>query len=188
MFELAEKIGEGNFRECFAVKGDPGLCVKRLKPDLGFLQRLQVWLLRRRMNHEELDTYNSLPGELKPFFNPILQAEKEYLVTARPTDFDGSHSKPVRDYGKINNPEFWHDVEHIVSLLDKHKIWFFDTFQVGSNIFVQRLSESTWRPIIVDYKHLGWKAFPMQFNLLLASEKRKKFYRSYRRFEQNFRG
>ncbi len=188
MFELAEKIGEGNFRECFAVKGEPGLCVKRLRPDLGFLQRLQVIILRRRMNQEELDTYNNLPEDLKPFFNPIMDATREHLLTARPLDFDGTHSKPVRDYGKITNSVFWKQVEEVVGLLDKHKIWFFDTFQVGTNIFVQRVSESMWKPIIVDYKHLGWKAFPMQFNLLFDSEKRKKFYRSYRRFEQRFRG
>ncbi len=188
MFELAEKIGEGNFRECFAVKGEPGLCIKRLKPGLGFLQRLQVIVLRRRMNQEELNTYNNLPEELKPYFNPILDAKREYLLTARPLDHDGIHSKPVRDYGKIANEAFWDDVENIVRLLDKNKIWFFDTFQVGTNIFVQRLTEKTWKPVIVDYKHLGWKAFPMQFNLLFDSEKRKKFFRSYRRFEQRFRG
>ncbi len=187
MFELAEKIGEGNFRECFAVKGQPELCLKRLKPDLGFLQRLQVIFLRRQMNQEELMTYRNLPEELKPYFNPILDATKEYLLTARPIDHDGSHSKPVRDYGTISNEFFWREVEDIVSLLDKNKIWFFDTFQVGTNIFVRRSSEEVWKPIIVDYKHLGWKAFPMQFNLLLDSEKRKKFYRSYRRFEQMFR-
>ncbi len=187
MIELGEKIGEGNFRECFAVKGKPEMCIKRLRPDLGFLQRLQVLVLRRRMNQEELETYNGLPGELKPYFNPILEASRDYLLTARPLDFDRSHSLPVRDYGTVANEAFWRDVELVVDLLDKHHIWFFDTFQVGTNIFVQRVSEDIWKPVIVDYKHLGWKSFPMQFNLLFDSEKRKKFYRSYYRFEQRFR-
>ncbi len=187
MYKLAEKIGEGNFRECFAVAGEPGLCYKRLKPDLGFLQRLQVLLLRRRINHEELDIYTSLPVELKPYFVPIIDAAKTYVVTARPLDYDGSHSRPVSAYGQIANKSFWYGVETLVSLLDKHRIWFFDTFQVGTNIFVKRITKDQWEPIIVDYKHLGWKAFPMQLNLLLDSEKRKKFYRSYRRFEARFR-
>lgn len=187
MWKLAEKIGEGNFRECFAVQDHPGLCYKRLRPDLGFLQRLQVLFLRRRMNHEELQIYHALPSELKPYFNPIVDASKSFLVTARPMDFDGSHSRSVRDYGTISNRHFWEQVERVVDLLDGHKIWFFDTFQVGTNIFVQRMSENEWKPIIVDYKHLGWKAFPMQLNLVFDSEKRKKFYRSYRRFEARFR-
>lgn len=187
MYKPAEKIGEGNFRECFAVEGDPGLCMKQLKPDLGFLQRLQVWILRRRMNEEEKAIYENLPAELKPFFNPIVDASRKCLVTARPMDYDGQHSRPVRDYGRISNAGFWQQIDEIVRLLDKHQIWFFDTFQVGTNIFVQRLSETNWKPVIVDYKHIGWKSFPMQFNLLFDAEKRKKFYRSYRRFEARFR-
>lgn len=188
MLKPGDKIGEGNFRECFAVAGEPGLCIKRLKPGLGPLQKLQVIFLRRRMNHEELKTYKSLPAELKEFFNPIIDASDEYLVTGRPLDYDGTHSRPVCVYGKVFNEMFWGEVEKLVSLLDEHKIWFFDTFQIGTNIFVQRLSETEWKPIIIDYKHLGWKAFPMQFNLLLPSEKRRKFFRCYRRFEKRFRG
>ncbi len=187
MLKPGDKIGEGNFRECFAVVGEPGLCIKRLKTGLGLRQRLQVIFLRRRMNHEELNTYKSLPAELKEYFNPIIEASDDRLVTGRPLDYDGTHSRPVCDYGKVSNEMFWKEVEKVVALLDKHKIWFFDTFQIGTNIFVQRLSETEWKPIIIDYKHLGWKAFPMQFNLLLPSEKRRKFFRCYRRFEKRFR-
>ncbi len=186
--EVGEKIGSGNFRDCFAVEGEPGLCVKRLKQDLGFFQRLQVAFLRPGMNTEELAIYTSLPAGLKPYFNPVLSATREYLVTARPLDYDGSHSRPVCDYGKVANDGFWEEVERIVHLLDEHRIWFFDTFLIGTNILVQRESEARWKPVIVDYKHLGWKAFPLQLNLLLRSEKRKKFFRCYCRFEARFRG
>lgn len=185
--KLADKIGEGNFRECFAVAGEPGLCVKRLKPGLGLLQRLHLRLLRPRMNQEELDTYNRLPELLKPYFNPVIDARREYLVTARPLDYDGSHSKPVCDYGRVSNEYFWEEIEKIVELFEQHNIWFFDAFQIGTNVFVQRLSEEKWKPIIVDYKRLGWKSYPVQLNLLFDTEKRRKFYRKYRRFVQNFR-
>ncbi len=188
MLKFAEKIGEGNFRECFAIEGEPDLCIKRLKPGLGFRQKLQVTFLRRRMNQEELKTYRNLPVELKEYFNPIIDASQDYLVTGRPMDFDGTYSRPVCAYGKVSNEIFWKEVEQVVFLLDKHKIWFFDTFQIGTNILVQRLSETEWKPVIIDYKHLGWRAFPMQLNLLLNSEKRRKFYRCYRRFEKKFRG
>ncbi len=187
MYKPAEKIGEGNFRECFAVEGDPGLCIKRIRHDLGFLQRLQVWILRRRMNEEERKIYDNLPEELKQYFNPIVDASVNNLVTERPYDYDGQHSRLVRDYGKISHEGFWLHVEEIVRLLDKHRIWFFDIFHLGANMFVQRLSETEWKPVIVDYKHIGWKSFPLQFNLLFDSEKRKKFYRNYRRFKARFR-
>ncbi len=185
--QLAEKIGEGNFRECFAVVGEPGLCVKRLKSDLDLLQRLHLRLLRPRMNAEEYETYNRLPELLKPYFNPVIDAQPDYLVTARPLDYDGSHSRPVCDYGRVANKYFWKEVEKIIELFEAYNIWFFDAFQIGTNVFVQKLSPEKWKPIIVDYKRLGWKSYPVQLNLLVDSEKKKKFYRKYRRFVQSFR-
>lgn len=187
MYIPSEKIGEGKFRECFAVEGDSGLCLKRLKPNLGFFKRLYLWIMRRRLHEEEQKIYQNLPAELKRYFNPIVDISDENLLTARPLDYDGTHSRPVKDFGQISNAGFWQQIEEIVALLEKHKIWFFDVFQSGTNIFAQRLSETDWKPVIVDYKRIGWKSFPMQFNLLFDSEKRKKFYRSYQRFEDSFR-
>jgi len=187
IYKQAEKISEGSFRECFAVEGDPCLCIKRLRPDLGFFKRLQVWVLRRRINEEEQKIYDNLPKELKSYFNPIVAASRKKLVTVRPLDYDGQYSRPVSDYRAIPHEGFWQQVEEIVQLLDEHRMWFFDIFLLGTNIFVQRLSANEWKPVIVDYKHIGWKSFPMQVNLLFATEKRKKFYRSYRRFEARFR-
>lgn len=186
MWKLAEKIGEGNFRECFALQGEPGLCYKRLRHDLGFFQRLQVHFLRRRMNQEEIHSYNALPPVLKPYFNPIVDAGKSFLVTMRPMDFDGSYSLPLNDYGKVGNSHFWEQSELLADLLDSHGIWFLDIFG-STNVIVQRLDEHLWKPIIIDYKHLGWKAFPMQLNLVLRSERRKKFFRNFHRFQSLFR-
>ncbi len=177
-----KKIGEGHFRECFAVEGEPGLCIKKLKPTLSFWQRLQLFLLRRNINREEYNVYYRLPSELKPYFNPAVSISSDSLIVVRPMDYDGSHSRPVSDYGKVSNRIFWEEVEHIVSLFEKHNFWFLDAFQLGTNVFVQRLSEEQWRPVIIDYKRQGWRSYPMQLNLLMHSEKRKKFYRKYRRF------
>ncbi len=186
--QLAEKIGEGNFRECFAVENEPGLCIKRLKPELGFFRRLSIFVLRRGLNREEYDTFNRLPEDLKPYFNPVIKVSEDYIVTARPLDFDGKHSKPVFEYGRISNETFWHEIDEMLKLFEKYNIWFFDAFLKGRNVFVKKRSENEWVPIIVDYKRLGWKAYPVQINLLLDSEKKRKFYRYFKRFESNFRG
>lgn len=186
--ELGAKIGEGHLRECFAVKGEPGLCVKKLKPNLTIFQKLHLNLLRRKMNLDEYNTYNKLPQALKPYFNPVIRAGRDYLVTKRPMDYDGSHSLSVSDYGKVSNKYFWEEVEKIVALFEAHNLWFFDAFQLGTNVFVQRLSEDHWKPVIVDYKRHGWRSYPAQLNLLWNSEKKKKFYRKYERFVNLFKG
>ncbi len=186
-FELDKKIGVGNFRECFSVKGDPGLCVKKLKPDLTFSQRLHLKLIRRDFNQDEYKTFKQLPKALKPYFNPVIQVSGDHLVAARPMDYNGSHSLPVSDYGKISNDRFWDEVEKVVALFEEHNLWFFDAFQLGTNVFVQRLSSDHWRPIIVDFKRHGWRSYPAQLNLLCDSEKKKKFYRKYQRFVTLFR-
>ncbi len=176
------KIGEGHFRECYSVKGEPGLCIKTIKKNLSVLQRLQLFVLRRRINKEEYLVYHSLPEDLRPYFNPVVSVTPECLVVVRPMDFDGSHSRSVSEYGKVSNPFFWQEVNHLISLFEKHNIWFLDAFQFGTNVFVQRLSEERWKPVIIDFKRQGWRSYPMQFNLLWRSEKRKKFFRKYARF------
>ena len=180
--ELAEKIGEGHFRECYAVKNEPELCMKIFKPELTFLQRLHLGLLHRNMNLDEYHTFRKLPEALKPYFNPVIRASRHHLVTRRPVDYDGSYSLPVSDYGKISNKYFWEEVEKVVALFETYNLWFFDAFQVGTNVFVQRLSEDQWKPVIIDYKRHGWRSYPAQLHLLCDSEKKKKFYRKYDRF------
>ncbi len=184
---FGEKLGEGHFRECYAIEGEPGLCVKRIKPDLGFMQRLQLQVLRRGLNREEYATFQLLPEELKPFFSPVIDFNEEFIITPRPADYNGHYSLALYEYGPVANESFWKDIEKVVKLLDQHNMWFFDAFQLGKNIFVQKTTEQVWKPVIVDYKRLGWKSYPVQLNLLLNSEKKKKFYRRYRRFEDKFR-
>ncbi len=188
MFEPGKKIGEGHFRECYAVEGEPGLCIKKLRSDLKPLQKLHLFLFKRDPNREEFLTYQSLPDELKPYFSPVVEFRGKYLVTGRPMDHDGSHSLSLSVYGRVSNEYFWSDIDRIVSLLEKYNIWFFDAFRLGENVFVQKLSAKRYRPVIVDYKRLGWKSYPAQLNLLLNSERKKKFYRRLRRFEESFRG
>lgn len=180
--EADVKIGEGHFRECFAVKGEPGLCIKVVKKNLSVWQRLQLFALMRQINKEEYLVYHCLPEELKPYFNPVVSVTSERLVVVRPVDYDGTHSRSVSDYGKVNNAHFWQEVNHLISLFEKHNLWFLDAFQFGTNVFVQRVSEGVWKPVIIDFKRQGWRSYPMQFNLLWRSEKRKKFYRKYARF------
>lgn len=183
---IGEKLGSGYFRNCYAFENSESICMKTFKPKLGISRRLQVFLFRKNMNLEEYKSYISLPEELKPYFNPVLEAERNYLLMKKPTNHDGSYSRSVRSYqAVIKNEKFWKEVEQLFFLLNKHEQWFFDAFN-GNNMFIQERSESEWVPIIVDYKQEGWIAYPGQINLLLKSERKKKLKRLYGRFTQKY--
>jgi hypothetical protein len=55
----------------------------------------------------------------------------------------------------------------MINIMASNKLWFFDIFHFGNNILVQRISENKFKPIIIDYKRLGWLSYPLQINLIL---------------------
>ncbi|MDG5800747.1 YrbL family protein [Marinilabiliaceae bacterium ANBcel2] len=175
---LDKKISNGNFRDCYSIKEDSQICIKKIKSNIGFKQKLQLKLLRPQINHEELNLYNSLPNDIKHYFNPVIHAEKNILVSGRPVDYDGNYSKTLLQHKKVSNEHFWREVKRSASLLAKHKIWFFEIYK-GGNVVVKKVSKDKFIPIFIDYKHIGWKSFPIQINLLLDSEKERKFFRIF---------
>ena len=183
---LDKKIGSGCVRDCYSIKNKEELCVKISKTNLSFLRKLQSMLFRNQINIEEYKIYTNLPNEIKMYFNPVLEAEKKYVLTNIPQNYDGSYSKSVKDSWPLSNEKFWKEVEKIYYYLDKYKIWFLDVFN-GNNMFVKKQSETDWIPIIIDYKRIGWKSFPGQIHLLLKSEREKKFKRRYERFVNKYK-
>lgn len=183
--QLSEPIGEGRYRECYGIDGS-NLCAKRLKPLKLNIKSLVAHILRD-INQEELDIFLNLPEDLKPYFPSKYQKKNELLITERPKDFDDSFSKPLIEYGGIDNLSFWKSVDSIANLMVRHKLWLFDVFHMGNNIVVQRISENTYKPIIIDCKRFGWSSYPLQVNLLLDSEKEKKFHRRLDKFKQIFK-
>ncbi len=172
------KIGEGTFRTCYTVAGHNDMCVKLVKSDFTFGRRMQAFFLRRRTNMQEFARYLKLPNEIKPYFNPIIEADRHYSITTMPRDYDGSYSRSVFSHGKVSNPHFWQEVDKLYRFLLEHNLWYFDVLN-GKNMFIRKESEHQWFPVIVDYKRLGPKGFPWQVHLWLRSEKRKKMARKY---------
>lgn len=71
--------------------------------------------------------------------------------------------------------------------MDCEELYFFDVFHYGNNVIVKKLSETESFPMIVDFKRVGWKSYPLQPQLAFLSERRKKFFRRLGRFEKTFR-
>ena len=180
------KIGGGYFRDCYAVKGHDDICIKIINPRPGLLRALQLKYFRKKINLEEYETYKGLPEEIKKFFNPVHEASENYVVTSMPLDYDGTPSLSLKKTNSVENKKFWDDVTYLFHFLIDNQIWFFDVFN-GNNMFVLKQSKDDWVPIIIDYKQLGWKAFPWQVQLLLNSQKRKKLKRQYGRLVSKYK-
>lgn len=181
--ELAHKIGSGRYRECYAIPGTH-LCLKKTK-DIEWNVRSLVTHILGNPNKKELAVYDMLPLELREFF-PKMYGHDDFLISERIRDFDGAYSKSLHEYGKVSNTAFWSHIKNIADMMLREKIYLFDVFHFGNNIIVQQVSENEYRPVIIDCKRLGWSAYPFQLNLMLDSEKEKKFRRRFERFCQRF--
>lgn len=184
---LDRQLGHGTLRACYTIRHHPDVCVKIVRPDLGPLRRLQALLIRQRTNLVEARIYRELPAEIRPYFNPVLEAERRYVVTRMPRNPDGSPCRSVHTLGRIANDGFWEHVERIYRALAYHRIWLFDVLN-GHNVLVVERDAADWRPIVVDYKRQGWKAFPWQVDLLLESERKRKLDRRFHTFVGRYRG
>ncbi len=180
-----EKIGGGNLRDCYSILNKPGFCIKIVKPELKPTRKLQAFFFWKNTNIKEYQIYKTIPETIKPYFNPVIEAEKEYVLTEIPRNYDGSYALPVKRHKKINNKIFWQHVSDLFHFLEKSELWFFDVMN-GNNMFVQKRSETDWRPVIIDYKRMGWQAFPWQIYLAFTWGKRKKLKRRYRKFCQKY--
>ncbi len=180
------KIGGGYFRDCFSVKGHADICIKVINPRPGLIRKLQLKYFRKKINLEEYKTYTRLPDEIKRFFNPVHEANEIFVVTSMPRDYDGSPSLSLKKHNGAANKKFWEEAEFLFHFLVKNKIWFFDIFN-GNNMFVLKESNDEWVPLIIDYKQMGWKAFPFQVHLLFTSQKRKKLKRQYERLVNKYK-
>lgn len=195
---LGRKIAEGKYRECFEISDDPSLCAKVQKNVierrfLGFRVKysLRIYTLLKflipDLNERELDIINDLPDELREYLPPISRLERDdgngetRLVMTRSIDYDGSYSKVVSENGVIRNEMFWQHIEKIMNIMIQNNIFLFDI--TGRNMIVRKLSPTSWQPILIDLKSLDRSMYPYQLNLVLKSEREKKFHRKLRKFK-----
>jgi len=186
LLQADQRIGEGNLRNCYSILNKPDLCVKIIKTELNPTRRLQAFFFWKNTNIKEYQLYKTLPEKIKPYFNPVIEAEKEYVLTERPRNHDGSFAKPVKSHQKISNISFWQHVNYMFEYFEENNIWFFDVLN-GNNMFVQKDSETDWRPVVVDYKRFGWKSFPWQIYLAFTWERKKKLRRRYKKFVSKYK-
>lgn len=181
-----QKIGTGNFRDCYCVENHEDICLKIIKPDLDLFRSVQLRFFRKNIHQEEFETWQLLPKEIKNYFNPVFYANKCFSVCPRPVNYDGSYAQSLRHHKRIADEKFWEEISFIYRFIDQNQLWFLDIFN-GYNTYIVDKGKEGFSPLFVDYKQLGWKAFPLQLDLVFHIRRKEKLKRQYERLVRNYR-
>jgi len=194
--KITEIIGEGAYRNCYATQ-NPDICIKRMKPivnkryfgfnfSIDMKRYLKIKFGISDLNKVEFSQITKLPQSLKAYIPSEIHLTETELIMGRPKDYNGEYSKSMIEFGKVKNEYFWKCVDEICTVFEEHSLWYQDVFFKGNNILVKKVSRDRFVPIMIDLKELGNNLSPIQINLILKSEKKRKFYRRFDRFKTTF--
>jgi len=196
------KIGEGKFREAYAIRD--GLCAKVLKSTIvksypcGIKIKLPGRLYARAeyfvedLNRTEMDNYRwlveNIAFEDRKYFGKIhvVIDSKRYgtvLIAERITNADGSTSRDLLHEQTIET-EFWEGFDRISEIFMRYAIPHFGLG--GGNLVVKKDAESVY-PVLIDYKKIGARFFPLQPWIHLPFFAARKVARSMTKIRNEFK-
>lgn len=198
MLPIDEIIGDGNFRVCYALKNsDLSVKINRkfvTKKIAGQTISLPAFIFSLlkfgtiNPNKKEFEIIQQLPFELKPYLPNHIEYKDGNLIQSRPKDYNGEYSSTVIKYGKVDNNVFWNHVHVIESIFIKHQFFPLDIFRGGGNVIIEKISESEWKPVIIDIKRVGYRPIvdSLDFKLIFKSAQQKKFLQRMKAFKQKY--
>lgn len=199
MIKLGKQIGSGNYRLCFAQK-DTDFIVKInrkfvVKNFGNFKIPFPAFIFSflkfgtTNPNKKEYKILMNLPKSLMTYLPEYIEYKEGYLIQSRPKDYDGQYSTSVYQYGPFKNEAFWKHIKIIENILLDNQIYPLDIFRGGGNIMIQKISEQEWKPVLIDFKRVGYRPFAdsLDFKLILKSEQRKKFLQRMESFLKTFK-
>ena len=181
-----KKIWEWSFREIFLYKKDPLLCIKKLKEKkiksyfwvkIWFNQKIYSLLKYWKRNFNNYD-YEVLKKVEKIIPNNIPKNNKitdKWLVQSIITNYDWEISQNILDYKWELSKDFFEKLEILIDYLIKNWIEPMDIFH---NTIVQEYEKWKQKPILFDFKRIGWRTYIFQPWLMFSKElRRQKIYR-----------
>lgn len=194
-----QKIGEGTYRNTYFL--DQEYCIKLLKnthhKDYGFFTinyNTKTYVRAKFGIHEfnifEYDQYHKfikiVPEELAPLFEPIHSIisynNNPAIIQRIVKNYDGSTAQPLNVTGKLSSSMFYDRLNQLESFFITQKIKFFNI--KPDNILVKKINETDSIPVIYDFKRIGIRTYPFQFQLILNSFAIKKLKRRFARLKE----
>lgn len=197
---LESKIGEGKFREVYQYENR---AIKILKPyirkDYGLFHiNIPIHLYTKfkfgiaDFNEFEYNNYRKIidqvPSDIKDSFAEVFEVRQHQgdslSINELVVNVDGSVSKALKQYGMVRNSGFWERLGKLEEFFLNKGISYLDI--KPGNILVKELEDENIIPVIVDYKGVGTRTYPIQFNLLIKSQISKKIKRRFSRIRNNY--
>jgi hypothetical protein len=191
----ANKIGEGKYRDVYQVRGK---ALKILKPhvhkfNLEFPTSVYTKLKFgiADFNQYEYHTYRKfikeIPNKLKDRFAQIYWAGpyngKSVSLSELVINSNGEVSESLSESGPVYDKNFWDAFNQVESLLLEKRIFLMDIH--AKNIMVKE-SEGKLAPVLIDYKRVGARTYPLQIWLLSQSRLAEKLKRKFQRLREEY--
>lgn len=132
--------------------------------------RVRAWLkgFGSDVNAADLRNYQrhfkKIPPHLRENFVRLHRVEgrgrTSVLYAEAVRDYDGTLSQPLEKTGRISNRSFWARYDEMVEWVVHQKIHLFDL--TDKNILVKWKSPTECTPVLIDYKIMGARHFPLQ--------------------------
>lgn len=199
MIEKGAIIGDGNFRVCYALKNsDLSIKINRkwvVKKIAGLKIPFPACIFALlkfgtlNPNKKEYHIIQNLPAALKTYLPKHTEIKDGNLMQSRPKDYNGDYSSTVIKYGKVDNDVFWNHVHTIENIFIKYQFFPLDIFRGGGNVIIEKISETEWKPIIIDIKRVGYRPFvdSLDFKLIFKSAQQKKFLQRMKDFKLKYK-
>lgn len=199
-YSLDQRIGEGHYRLVYRYGN---LALKVLMPyrtkDYGlfcinFPTSLYATLkfLVTDLSIAEYDNYSKLisqvPQEIRDSFAIIFGVtpfkEGSISLCELVLNADGSLPKSLNQYGVVESSGFWMRMDNIEDFFLSRGI---PNFNInGDNILVKELGDGNYIPVLIDYKRMGTRAYPLQLHLFLKSESAKRVKRKFSAIREKY--
>lgn len=195
-----KKIGEGRYREIFRV-GDEAL--KLMKPyvrkDYGlFHVNFPAELYTKHkfgisdFNRFEYESYmgfiERIPKEFRGMFSRVhsfgRHNNRSFSLSDLVVNSDNEISKPLSEYGQVDNLKFWEKITRLEEMLVSEKVPLLDIR--GENIVV-REEKGELTPVVIDFKRYGRRTYPMQIWLLSEQKLIGKMRRRFQRLKEMYK-
>ncbi len=200
--QFSREIARGGNRTVFEVQDNPAEIAKMALPfhikktgriRIPMRWRSILWLGASDVNRAEWRNYNKyfthVQRSLRESFAQLHHLETAkgvsvlYMEAVR--DASGALSKTLEDTGPISSPSFWSRFDAMVEWLAQKRILVFDLNP--KNVLVKWKSKTECIPVLIDYKIVGARNYPLQPWLWIPSQAMKKMRRKANRIPARFK-